>query len=166
MEFVTFIADTKANTLPELGTQVVKVLSCQLFLVDYVPIADLATTKKFTETFQLAKHAYEVIDTSQITIEAKKRDFKSVLSDCKNIFEKDLINYRYEVEEYQHFGDVNEIETYVNKSRSLDDRLTEALKKMSQFNKEEIFFNIKESVYPLRKSVSTTKTASASQHSS
>lgn len=158
MQFVIFIEDMKANILPELITIAAKVLSCQFFLVDYVPITDLSTIKQFTETFKWAGHIHEVISTSSETIVAKRREFKKVLSDRIDIFENYLINYRTEVEEFQTFGDINDIEKYVKKSERLDNRLTEALKTITQFNKEEIFFNMAESVYPLWKTVNINVT--------
>jgi dynein heavy chain len=148
----------KANILPELRKTVVKVLSCQFFLDDYIPITDLATMKHFTKTFKWSRYIHEVISMSSETVVAKKIEFKKILSDRIDTFENNLINYQSEVEEFQTLGDINEIEKYVKKSERLDNKLTEALKTITEFNKEEVFFNMAESVYPLWKTVNMSVT--------
>lgn len=155
MNFVTFIANTKANILPELGRLGSDLLTCQFFLLDFIPLTESVLVKNITETSQWAKNIYEVITKStEIVIQRKKREFKNLLLERRNTLNEDLVKLRTEVEEFQTFGDINEIEMYVEKSKSIDDRLTVALEAITQFNKEEIFFDMSESVYPLRKTVS------------
>lgn len=68
-------------------------------------------------------------------------------------FEEDLESYNKQVEEFQYFGDIEELPKYVKKATSLDARLAKAIQIIEEFNAEEKAYKFEESFYPLRKQV-------------
>ena len=69
-------------------------------------------------------------------------------------FEEDLESYSKQVEEFQSYGDMEELPRYLKKALTLDGRLQKAVEIIDQFNEEERAYGFEESNYPLRKQVS------------
>ncbi|XP_026815944.1 dynein heavy chain 7, axonemal-like [Rhopalosiphum maidis] len=84
----------------------------------------------------------------------KTKQFKEVLQARIKKFNDDLNIYKLEIDDFRQLGDINDIQIYAEKSQNLDDKLTEALETIDDFNKQEKYFQMNESVYPLRKSIS------------
>lgn len=154
MKFINFINDTKENTLPELEKQTNDWLMYEFLLFDYIHLTE-EELKQNTDAFYWVIHINKELWESMIIIEDKKIEFKQSLLHRISIFQNELDKYQTEVDEFQHFGDINDLNFYVEKSQNLNTKLTEALNTIDSFNEEEKFFKIKESVYPLRKIVST-----------
>ena len=68
-------------------------------------------------------------------------------------FEEDLESYSKQVEEFQSYGDIEELPRYLKKALTLDARLQKAVEIIDQFNEEERAYGFEESYYPLRKQV-------------
>lgn len=68
---------------------------------------------------------------------------------------EDLESYGKQVEEFQSYGDIEELPRYLKKALTLDGRLIKAIQIVDQFNEEERAFQWEESFYPLRKVVSS-----------
>lgn len=68
-------------------------------------------------------------------------------------FNEDLESYNKQVDEFQTFGDVDELPRYLKKALTLDSRLQKAIDIIDKFNEEERAFGWEESYYPLRKVV-------------
>lgn len=68
-------------------------------------------------------------------------------------FEEDLESYSKQVEEFQSYGDIEELPRYLKKALTLDARLQKAVEIIDQFNEEERAYGFEESNYPLRKQV-------------
>lgn len=148
-----FIINTRDVVLIELQKQSLEILSCQLFLNNYISFTEEEMSQN-TKTFQWMKRIDKELIKSLITINDKTKQFKEVLQERINIFKNELKKYKSEVDEMIDFGNINDLNFYVEKSRHLDKKLTEALITIDEFNKEEKYFMMNESVYPLRKIVS------------
>lgn len=61
--------------------------------------------------------------------------------------------YHKQVEEFESFGEVEELPKYLKKALNLDGKLDAALEKVDRFNEEEQAFGWELSQYPLRKKV-------------
>jgi len=57
------------------------------------------------------------------------------------------------VDEFQTYGDIEELSRYLKKALTLDSRLQKAVDMIENFNDEEKAFEWEESFYPLRKQV-------------
>lgn len=154
IQFINFINNTRDNTLPELAKQTVEILSCEMFLLDYMKFT-AEEMKSNTKTFQWVKHSYELILSSQHTIKKCSTQFKNTLLKNINIFNTKLKNYESELYDYPQLGNINDIHMYAKKSQDLDSKLTAALKSIDEFNRLENYYGLSESVYPLRKMVNT-----------
>jgi dynein heavy chain len=67
-----------------------------------------------------------------------------------------LEGYGKQVEEFQTFGDMNEIQRYMKKAQTLDSRLQQAADKIEAFNAEEESFGWQTTAYPVRQSTINT----------
>lgn len=125
-----------------------------MFLLDYMKF----TTKEMvsnTKTFQWVKRMHELISNSQQTIKKCSIQFKNNLWNNINNFNMKLENYKSELNDFPQLGNINDIHVYAKKSQDLDNKLTEALKSIDEFNRLENYYGLSESVYPLRNSVNT-----------
>lgn len=152
IKLIEFINDTRFNVLPELSKQTIDVLSCEMFLLEFIKFTN-EELKQYTTTYQWIHYINKVIFDSSKTIEDKSKDFKGILLNRINTFKIELEEYKLEVDEFQELGDINEINEYVKKSQSLDNKLTKAIEIIDEINREEKYYYMKESVYPLRKTV-------------
>jgi len=152
IQLIEFINNTRDNILPELEKQIIEMLLCETFLLGYIQFTN-KELKPYTTTFQWVKRIHKLIFNSHHTIKEKSKEFKEDLSNQIKIFNTKLENYKSELNEYPQLGDLNDINIYAKKSQILDDKLTEALETIDEFNRLENYYGLKESVYPLRKFV-------------
>lgn len=61
--------------------------------------------------------------------------------------------YSKQVDEFQFFGDIEELPKYLKKASILDAQLVKAIEIIDDFNAEEKAYGFEESNYPLRKQV-------------
>lgn len=152
IKLIAFVADTRDNILPKLSKQTIEVLSCDIFLMDYIEFTKEEMKEK-TSTFRWAKYINNIISMNSKMVLNKTKEFKEVLQARIKKFNDDLNIYKLEIDDFRLLGDINDIQIYAEKSQNLDDKLTEALETIDDFNKQEKYFQMNESVYPLRKSV-------------
>jgi len=69
-------------------------------------------------------------------------------------FQEELESYAKQVEEFQNYGDIEELTKYLKRAQTLDAKLQAASDKADKFNKEEEMFEWEVTNYPLRKQVS------------
>lgn len=152
IKLIAFIADTRDNILPKLMKQTIEVLSSEIFLMDFVEFTKEELKQK-TSTFRWVKYTNDTISMSSIMVINKTKEFKEVLQERIENFNIELDIYRSELDEFRKLGDINDIKIYAEKSQNLDDKLNEALETIDEFNKQEKYFQLEESAYPLRKFV-------------
>jgi len=153
IKLIAFISDTRDNILPKLMKQTIEVLTCEIFLMDFIEFTKEELKEK-TSTFRWVKYVNDTISMSSIMVLNKTKEFKEVLQGRIKKFNIDLNIYRSEIDDFRQLGDINDIKIYAEKSQNLDDKLTEALETIDDFNKQEKYFQMEESAYPLRKFVS------------
>lgn len=61
--------------------------------------------------------------------------------------------YAKQVEEFQHFGNIDDLAKYLTKAQALDAKLQAASDKADKLNKEEEAFELEVTNFPLRKQV-------------
>lgn len=152
IKFIQFLDDTRNNVLPGLEKKTLEIFSCQMFLLDYYSFTK-NELKPNSTTFQWVKNIHKLIFYSEKTIKEKTKSFKEDLIKRIKIFNKELIIYKSELDEFPPLGDINDIQIYAKKSQNLNDKLTNALDTIDEFNRLERYYGMKESVYPLRKLV-------------
>lgn len=152
IKLIAFVADTRDNILPKLMKQTMEILSCEIFLMNFVEFTKEELKQK-TSTFRWVQYINDTISMSSIMVIKKTKEFKEVLQERIEKFNIELETYSSELDEFRELGDINDIKIYAEKSQNLDDKLNKALETIDEFNKQEIYFQMRESAYPLRKFV-------------
>jgi dynein heavy chain len=81
--------------------------------------------------------------------------FSCSVSQLKRVrFQEELESYTKQVEEFQYFGELDELPKYLKRAQTLDAKLQAASDKADKFNREEEMFEWETTNYPLRKQVS------------
>ena len=71
-------------------------------------------------------------------------------------FKAELESYEKQLQEFESFGDLQEVRRYQKKAVAMKTRLEEALEKIEGFNTEEDAFDWERSQYPLRNKLVST----------
>jgi len=69
-------------------------------------------------------------------------------------FQEELDSYEKQMEEFQFFGDIEDLPKYLKRAQTLDAKLQAASDKADKFNREEELFEWETTNYPLRKQLS------------
>ncbi|VVC27190.1 Hypothetical protein CINCED_3A023641 [Cinara cedri] len=155
IKIVNFITNTRNTVLPDIKERTAGVLLCEIFLMDFIQFTN-EELQQNTETFQSVGHVTTVLLDSAKMIKEKTQLFKKVLLERTAMFKAQLNVYKTEVDEFVNYGDASDINKYSEKSRYLNDKLNEALVTIEELNKEEKYFELKETAYPLRKVIANT----------
>lgn len=147
-----YIAEVKNDVIPEMEERAKVVLSYELFLSDYTLLTGVEL-KQNGKTFQWVELINYVFAENAKMIEQKTKQLQDLLLNRINKFKIELENYRDQVAEFKKFGNVELLSTYLDKAKTLDNKLGGALDIIDGFNEEEKHFGWKESTYPLRKTV-------------
>lgn len=153
IKLIEFISETKDTVLSEFKKQTLEILSCELFLMDFMKFTE-ESQRQNTLTFQWTKHINRALYDSQDIIDAKTKEFKETLLKRIETFKIDLNDYKSELDEFAQFDNINDIKIYAQKANELDNKLSVALETIDEINNLEKYFKIQESSYPLRKVVS------------
>lgn len=147
-----YITEVKNDVIPEMEERSKVVLSYELFLSDYTLLTGVEL-KQNGKTFQWVEFInYVFVDNTKM-IEEKTKELQDLLLNRINKFKIELENYQDQVLEFKQFGNVELLSVYLEKAKSLNDKLANALNTIDGFNEEEKHFGWKESSYPLRKIV-------------
>lgn len=152
IKLVDFITETRDTVLPELKRQAFEIVLCELFSMDFVKFTG-ESLRQNTSILQWTKYIKRALYDSQNIVEAKTGEFKEALLKRIETFNNDLIDYKSKLDEFTQFGNINDIDIYLNESQNLDDKLNVALETIDEINNFENYFKIKETAYPLRKVV-------------
>lgn len=146
------MTEVKSDVIPEMEERVKVVLSYELFLSDYTLLTGVEL-KQNGKTFQWVELINYVFAENTKMIEQKTKQLQDLLLNRINKFKIELENYRDKVAAFKQFGEVELLSVYLDKAKSLDNKLASALNTIDGFNEEEKHFGWKESSYPLRKTV-------------
>lgn len=147
-----YITEVKNDVIPEMEERAKVVLSYELFLSDYKLLTGVEL-KQNGKTFQWVELINYVFAENAKMIEQKTKQLQDFLLNRINKFKIELENYQDQVAEFKQFGNVDNLSVYLDKAKSLDNKLSSALDTIDGFNEEEKHFGWKESSYPLRKTV-------------
>lgn len=81
----------------------------------------------------------------------KNVEYQELLRKRIEAFRRDLDNYWEQVQEYNQWGDIDELDKYKRKASLLDNRLIAAMEKIDSINEEEAAYGWELSQYQIRK---------------
>ncbi|XP_026726846.1 dynein heavy chain 7, axonemal [Trichoplusia ni] len=152
MELMAYVKKVEDTILAEMEEKLRNVMRYIVFLGDYTTFTPLEL-KANNQTFHWYARMPGIIEESKAICDQKKLEYQELLKVRIAKFIDDLEIYETQVNEVQYWGDINELPKYVSRARHLDEKLSNALTKIDQFNEEESSFGWDLSQYPKRKAI-------------
>ncbi|PZC81208.1 hypothetical protein B5X24_HaOG213309 [Helicoverpa armigera] len=152
MELMAYVKKVEDVILAEMEDKLRNVMRYIVFLGDYTTFSPLEL-KSNNQTYHWYARMPGIIEEAKAISDQKKLEYQELLKVRIAKFIDDLDIYELQVNEVQYWGDINELPKYVSRARHLDEKLSNALTKIDQFNEEESSFGWDLSQYPKRKAV-------------
>ncbi|CAG4997774.1 unnamed protein product [Parnassius apollo] len=152
MELIAYCKKVEDTVLEEMEYKLRNVMGYITFLGDYTTFTPLEM-KANNQTFHWYARMPGVVDECKSICDQKKTEYQELLKVRIAKFIEDLDLYELQCNELQYWGDINELSKYVTRARNLDEKLSNALLKIDQFNEEEASFGWELSQYPKRKKI-------------
>ncbi|CAF0812566.1 unnamed protein product [Didymodactylos carnosus] len=149
MEIIDFIKKSKLQTIPDLEKRLVQAKDELLFLLDNteLPPSDLRLN---TNMFSWIERMPKAFEEHKSIVKDKMESFKEALTLKRERFVEELDNYSKQVEELKELGNIKELSRYHKKAQYLEQKLTQAIERIEQFNVEEETFEWDTTSYPIR----------------
>ncbi|CAH1790213.1 unnamed protein product [Owenia fusiformis] len=149
MELMAFIDNVEKVTIFQLEEQLVHAKDRLAFLVDYASFSP-AEMRLNSNTFMWNGRMPAIFEEHRLIIGEKRNQYEEALKLRRERFNEEIDGYAKQVEEFQTFGDMNEISRYLRKCQALDGKLQAAADKVEAFNTEEESFGWETTQYPKR----------------
>nr|XP_058956956.1 dynein axonemal heavy chain 7-like [Pocillopora verrucosa] len=155
MELKNYIEQVENETIFDLEKRLVDTKNRLAFLVDYASFSP-ADMRLNNSVFQWHFRMPEVFEEHKKIINANRVQYENSLKMRRERFVEELESYSKQLEEFQTFGDMQEIQRYLKKAQALNQRLESAAEKIMTFNQEEEAFNWDVTTYPQRQQLINT----------
>ncbi|CAH8444945.1 unnamed protein product [Schistosoma curassoni] len=148
-EFVNHAEKVTMNTLER------ELDNCKdrlLFLMDHAQL-NPSDMRINSQVFEWHTRMNEVFAESRRIAQTKREEFEISLRYKRERFIEEIESYRKQVDKFQGYGDLNEINRYLKKAQSLNSKLEIALTKIDGFNADEEALKWDTTSYPLRNEI-------------
>ncbi|XP_043287698.1 dynein axonemal heavy chain 7 isoform X2 [Venturia canescens] len=152
MDLIEFMKKAEISTLKNLEYRLHDILDSINYLSD-VRLLTEPEIQTNNIAFQWYHRMPKILEANKQIVETKTLEFQESLKGRYKKFEEELESYARQVEEFQYFGEMEEVYRYQKKAQSLENKLTVAVEKIEKFNEEEASFGWITTQYPLRKKV-------------
>ncbi|XP_052747260.1 dynein axonemal heavy chain 7 [Bicyclus anynana] len=152
MELIEYNKKVEEKLMEEMEDKLRNVMRYIVFLSDYTAFTPLEM-KANNQSFHWYGRMPGVVEECKVICDQKKIEYQDLLQVRIGKFIEDLDIYETQSEELKYWGDINELPKYVTRARRLDEKLSQALTKIDQFNEEETSFRWELSQYPKRKAI-------------
>ncbi|KAH9642760.1 hypothetical protein HF086_010413, partial [Spodoptera exigua] len=152
MDLMAYVKKVEDVLLADMEDKLRNVMRYIVFLGDYTNFTPLEL-KSNNQTFHWYARMPGIIEEAKNICDQKKSEYQELLKVRISKFIDDLDIYELQVNEVQYWGEINELPKYVSRARHLDEKLSNALVKIDQFNEEESSFGWDLSQYPKRKAI-------------
>ena len=129
MQLKEYINNVENETIFELENRLVKAKERLSFLIDHVTFSP-ADIRQNNNVFQWHRRMPDVFAEHQNIINANRIQYENALKMRRERFIEDLDSYSKQIEEFQSFGDMYEINRYLKKAQALQSRLDAAGEKV------------------------------------
>ncbi|KAF5288992.1 hypothetical protein FQA39_LY03871 [Lamprigera yunnana] len=154
-ELMTLLAlcrEVEMQFWPHLEEQLATVLKYIVFLSDHILFTPVEIEQNCVPFLWNIRFPRIVEDHKQM-VDAKTAEFQESLAVRIQKFIVDLETYAKMVDEFEEYGDVEDLPRYQRKAISLDNKLVLATEIIDAFNEEETSFGFELSQYPIRKQI-------------
>ncbi|KAL5972264.1 Dynein heavy chain 7 axonemal [Taenia solium] len=149
MDLIEYVKKTETITMARMERELDHSKDRLLFLMDHAQM-NPSDMRMIGQVFEWHSRMVDIFDEHRNIMRQKRIEFENNLRYRRERFHEELDSYRKQVEEFQHFGDMQEMVRYLKKAQALDERLEVALTKVDAFNAEETAFGWTLTNYPLR----------------
>ncbi|KAK4472821.1 hypothetical protein MN116_004037, partial [Schistosoma mekongi] len=152
MQINEFVNHTEKVTMNDLERELDNSKDRLLFLMDHAQL-NPSDMRINSQVFEWHTRMNEVFNESRRIAQMKREEFEISLKYKREKFIEEIESYRKQVDKFQHYGDINEINHYLKKAQSLNSKLMIALTKIDEFNADEEALKWETTSYPLRNEV-------------
>nr|CAH8829193.1 unnamed protein product [Trichobilharzia regenti] len=152
MHIIDFVNQTEKVTMHDLERQLDRSKDRLIFLMDHAQL-NPSDMRINSQVFEWHTRMTDVFEESRRIAKMKREEFEISLKYKRERFIEELESYRKQVDEFQAFGDMNEIHRYLKKAQVLNSKLDTALTKIDGFNADEEALKWDTTSYPLRNEV-------------
>lgn len=129
MELKSYIETVQNVTIFELESRLVNTKERLSFLVDFVTLSP-GDIRNNNSVFQWHQRMPEVFQEHLKIVDANRLQYENALKLRRERFIDDLEGYAKQVEEFQTYGDMKEVNRYLKKAQALQQRLDTAAEKV------------------------------------
>ncbi|XP_078701931.1 dynein axonemal heavy chain 7-like isoform X3 [Branchiostoma floridae x Branchiostoma belcheri] len=152
MELKQYIEKVEKQDIVEMDKRLEEAKNRLVFLVDCTQFSP-GEMRMNNNTFQWHTRMPEVFEEHKRIVGDKREQYEEGLKLRRERFTEELEGYNKQLEEFNTFGDLNEIHRYLKKAQALNSRLDAAAEKIEQFNQEEEAFGWQTTAYPGRQKI-------------
>ncbi|KAM9385734.1 dynein axonemal heavy chain 7 [Pholidichthys leucotaenia] len=150
MELKAYINKVETTDMPLLEQRLTDFIEQLCSLVEFVTLSPLDMELN-TKAIQWFNGMPSIFNQHQKIAEDKTAEYQNILKMSREHFLEELDSYSVQVEDFNSFGDLADINNYLKKAQALNAKLELALEKINDFNLEEEAFGWSVSQYPQRK---------------
>ncbi|XP_078488802.1 dynein axonemal heavy chain 7 isoform X2 [Ciona intestinalis] len=157
IELQEYVKSVRAKEMTQMEDHLVKCKERLGFLVDFTSFTP-REIRTNSEVFKWHARMDRVFIDHERIVDEKTNQYQDGLKLRRDRFNEELEGYQKQLEEFNGFSDLNEVNRYLKKAQALSARLETAAEKIEQFNAEEEAYGWETSQYPVRKALVSTVT--------
>ncbi|XP_068140477.1 dynein axonemal heavy chain 7 [Drosophila tropicalis] len=150
MELKAYVVHAEENLVPEMEARLKINMGEILWLMDHTIYSPLEI-KNNSNSFQWYLRLPSVFEQHRAIIAEKMIEYQELLKKRIELFRRELQNYYEQVQAYDTWGDIKQLQRYKKRATVLDQRLVQAMETIDQINEEETAYGWDLSQYPMRK---------------
>ncbi|XP_070188303.1 dynein axonemal heavy chain 7-like isoform X3 [Littorina saxatilis] len=155
MELKAYIEKVESDTIFVLEKRLAASKERLTFLSDQAQFSP-AEIRLNAQVFMWHGRMSAVFEEHKLIVSEKRNQYEEALKLRRERFAEELESYAKQMEEFQGFGEMQDIQRYLKKAQTLDTKLQAAADKIEAFNLEEEAFGWQTTAYPQRISIINT----------